>query len=222
VARGALFDQRLLSRRLGLTSELKVGQRIDDTSLLRLSAVRNAAVLGLRYDEHRWYASVDLEGREDQSRHYEHLAWDVVESAEAGVKILTREPQLSVGAQAQASQRDTRSDLPPSVSALLLPRIDRVRALPPSFQLAGGVVHLSRGDFLERYRPDRAPFPRYDCEAAVGVLFPDTDTAFHVLCGVSMNAPGGYSSLLAFYNRGIAGVRNNENAEVALSYTIPF
>ena len=54
------------------------------------------------------------------------------------------------------------------------------------------------------------------------VLFPDTDTALHVLCGVSFRAPAGYATFLAFYNRGIAGVRNNENAELALSYTIPF
>lgn len=222
VARGAFFDQRLVTRQLGLTSELRVGQRIDDTSLLRVAAVRNAVVLGLRFDEHRWYASADVEAREDQSRRYEHLAWDVVESGEAGVKLLTREPHLSVGAQVQASQRDTRTELPPSVAALLPPRFDRVRALPPSFQLVGAVVHLSRGDFHERYRPDRAPFPRYDCEGAAGVLFPDNDAALHVLCGVSVRAPAGYATFLAFYNRGIAGVRNNENAEAALSYTIPF
>jgi tetratricopeptide (TPR) repeat protein len=222
VGRAALFDQRLLTSRLGLTSELRVGQRIDDTSLLRVAAVRNAVALGLRYDEQRWYASAELEGREDQSRRYEHLAWDVVESAEAGAKLLTRGPHLSVGAQAQASQRDTRSELPSSVASFLPARFDRVRGLPPSFQLIGAVVHLSRGDFSERYKPDRAPFPRYDCEGAVGVLFPDTDVAFHALCGVSVRAPGGYASLTTFYNRGIAGVRNNENAEVALSYTIPF
>jgi tetratricopeptide (TPR) repeat protein len=222
VARGALFDQRLLTRRLGLTSELRAGQRIDDTSLLRLVAVRNVAALGLRYDEHRWYASAELEGREDQTRRYEHLAWDVVESAEVGVKVLTREPHLSIGAQAQASQRDTRTALPSSISSRLSPRFDPASGLPPSFQAASAVIHFSRGDFLERYRPDRAPFPRYDCEGAIGALFPDTDTALHVLCGVSVRAPGGYTSLLAFYNRGIAGVRNNENAEVALSHTIPF
>lgn len=223
IFRGALFHQRQLTKRLGLTTELRVAQRIDDTSFLRLAAARNAAVLGVRYDERRWYASAEIEGREDQTRRYQHLAWDVVASAEAGVKILAfGEPQLSVGVQAQASERDNRTDLPSSVASLVPPRADLARALPPTFQLIGGVIHLSRGDFLERYRPDRAPFPRYDCDAALGTLFPDTDTALHVLCGVSVRAPGGYTSLLAFYNRGIAGVKNNENAEVALSYTIPF
>src|SRR5262249_261478 len=102
------------------------------------------------------------------------------------------------------------------------PRVDIVRALPPTFQLLGGVVHFSRGDYLDRYRPDRAPFPRYDCEAAFGILFPDTDPALHVQCGASVRAPPGYASIFAFYKRGIAGVENNENAEATLSYTVAF
>ena len=223
LARATLFDQRLLTKRLGITSELRLAHRIDDTSFLRLAAARNAAVVGLRYDASFWYASAAIEGRQDQTRRYEHLAWDLVTGAEVGAKILTRgELHLSVGVEAQASQRDNRDRLPASVSSFLPARLDIARHLPPSFQLVGGVIHLSRGDFLERYRPDRKPFPRYDCDAALGVLFPDNDTAFHVLCGVSVRAPGGYASLLAFYNRGIAGVKNNENAEGALSYTIPF
>lgn len=222
VARASFLDQRLLTKRLGLGSEVRVGQRIDETSLLRVAAVRNAASMSLRYDEARWYVSGELEGREDQTRRYEHLAWDVVETGEAGVKIITREPHVSVGVQGQASQRTTRTGLPGSVSALMPPGFEPVLGFPPSFQLASAIVHVSRGDFLERYRPDRAPFPRYDCEAAFGFLFPNTDTALHVLCGASIRAPGGYTSLLAFYNRGLAGVKNNENAEVALSYTVLF
>ncbi len=220
LGRAAFFDQRLLTSKLGITTDLRLAQRIDDTGFLRLAAARNIAGVGLRYDEHRWYVSAEIEGREDQTRRYQHLAWDVVESAEAGVKILTREPHLSLGVQAQASQRDTRTVLPASAAAFLPEGVARERALPPSFQLVGGVIHFSRGDFLERYRPDRAPFPRYDCEAAFGVMS-GPDTALHLLCGVSVRAPGGYASLIAFYNRGIAGVRNNENAEAALSWTIP-
>jgi hypothetical protein len=163
----------------------------------------------------------EIEGREDQTRRYEHLSWDVVESAEAGFKILTREPHLSVGMQVQASQRDNRTDLPPSVARFVTADLGIERALPPSFQLIGGVVHFARGDFLERYRPERSTFPRYDCEAAFGALFP-ADTALHVLCGASVRAPGGFATAIAFYNRGIAGVRNSENAEVGLSYTVPF
>lgn len=222
VARAQIFDQRLLTSRLGLTTDLRIGSQIYDSGFLRAFGARNSATVGLRYDESKWYVSGDLAVREDQSRHYKFLGWDALEIAEVGYKILTKEPGLSVGLQFEASQRDNRDDLPRHLRGSLNPRFERLRSLPPSFQLVGGVIHLSRGDYLERYRPDRAPFPRYDCELAFGALFPDTDTALHVLCGASVRAPGGYTSLLAFYNRGIAGVRNNENAELALSYTIPF
>ncbi|MBX3192146.1 MAG: tetratricopeptide repeat protein [Labilithrix sp.] len=221
VARLGVFDQRLLLARLSLTTGLRLGGRIDDTSFLRVIAVRNTAQIGLRYDFPRAYVSAEIEGREDQTRRYEHLAWEALAEGEAGIKLLAREPHLSIGVQAQASHRETRVGLPAEAEAMIPARVDRARALPPSFQLIGGVVHFSRGDFSERYRPDRAPFPRYDCEAAIGALLPG-DSAVHVLCGVSVRAWRGYSSAVVFYNRGIAGVRNAENAAIALSYTMPF
>ncbi|MDF2692704.1 MAG: Extracellular Matrix protein PelB, partial [Labilithrix sp.] len=222
VARGGFFDQRQVARGLGITTEVRGGSRIVDTSFLRVAAVRNLASLGVRYDLARWYASAEIEGREEQTRSYQHLAWDVLAGAEAGFKVLTREPHVSIGVQAQASQREYARRLPDEVTKLVSPNVSLARALPPSFQLVGAVVHLSRGDVSERFRPDRAAFPRYDCEAAFGALLPDTDTALHLLCGASFRIPGGYTTLLAFYNRGVAGVRNNENAELALSYTLPF
>lgn len=222
IAKPALFDQRLITSRFGITTDIRLGSRIDDTSFLRVGAMRNlASVLG-RYDASWWYASLELEGREDMTRKYSHLAWDAVETAEAGLKLTRGEPAISVGAQGQASQRANKVDLPSHAMELIEPRVALTRALPPSFQLASAVVHVSRGDFLERYRPDRAPFPRYDCEVAAGLLLPDTDTAVHVKCGASARMPAGFASLVAFYNRGIAGVTNNENAEVSLSYAIAF
>lgn len=222
VARAGVFDLRRMGRRFTITTELVAGSRIYDTSFLRVAAVRNSAAIGVRYDLPHWYASAEIDGREEQTRRYEHLAWDAVATAETGLKLVTREPHVSIGAQVQASERAYPTRLPGDVTRLVSPNVELVRALPPSFQLVGGVVHLSRGDFSERSRPDRTPFPRYDCEAAFGALMPDTDTALHVLCGASARAPGGYVTLLAFYNRGVAGVRNNENAELALSYTLPF
>ncbi|HVJ91668.1 MAG TPA: hypothetical protein VM580_17825, partial [Labilithrix sp.] len=222
IVRASVFDQRRLTQRLGLTTELRVGSPIVDTSFLRVAAVRNSAALGLRYDLARWYASAEIEGREEHTRGYDHLAWDAIASAETGIHLLLREPHLSIGVQTQASQRAYPTRLPGDVTSLLAPGASVARALPPSFQLVGGVIHLSRGDVTERWRPERVPFPRYDCEAAFGALLPDTDTALHLLCGASFRLPSGYTTLLAFYNRGIAGVRNNENAELAISYTLPF
>jgi tetratricopeptide (TPR) repeat protein len=222
VGRAGLFDQRQLGRRFTLTSELRAGSRIYDTSYLRVDAVRNSASIGLRYDLTHWYASSEIEGREEHTRRYEHLAWDAVGTAETGVKLLVREPHLSIGAQVQTSQRIYPTRLPDDVYRLVSPNVRLVHMLPPSFHLVGGVVRLARGDVMERSRPDRAPFPRYDCEAGFGALLPDTDTALHFLCGASVRAPGGYTTLLAFYNRGLAGVKNNENAELALSYTVSF
>ncbi len=233
VGRAQLFDERLLTSRLGITTDIRLSDKIEDTSFLRVAGIRHHAKAGLRYDWPRFYATAEVEGREDQTRKYKHLAWDAVENAEVGFKILPGEPELSVGVQLEASQRRNKSDgkddqaaavasLPFEVRNLILPRVDIVRALPPTFQLLGGAVHLSRGDYLDRYRPDRAPFPRYDCEAAFGILFPDADPALHVQCGASIRAPGGYASVYGFYNRGIAGVENNENAEATLAYTMAF
>jgi len=222
VGRAGLFDLRRVGRRFSVITEVRAAARIYDTSFLRVAAVRNSGSVGVRYDQPRWYATAELEGREEHTRGYQHLAWDAVATAEAGVKLVTREPHVSIGAQVQASERAYPTRLPGDVTRLVSPNVDLVRALPPSFQLVGGVIHVSRGDFYERTRPDRAPFPRYDCEAALGALMPDTDTALHVLCGASARAPGGYATLLAFYNRGVAGIRNNENAELALSYTVLF
>lgn len=222
VGRAVIFDQRLLTSRLGLTTELRHGSVIEDTSFLRALGVRNSASIGLRYDWPHFYAAGEIEGREDQTRRYQHLAWDVVGSAEAGVKLLTREPHLSIGAQGQVSRRDNRTNLPADSLAAFSPGVSLDRALPPSFELVGGVVHFSRGDFSERYRPDRAPFPRYDCEAAIGAITPATSTAVHVLCGISVRAAGGYTSFVAFYNRSVAGVANAENAALSLSHTVSF
>jgi hypothetical protein len=222
VARATFFDQRLVTSRLGILTDVRIGSRIEDTAALRVAAVRNLVQVGARYDWTDWYGTFDVEGREDQTRHYEHVAWDAVETGEFGYKIFRREPHVDIGVMGQASQRSNRTGVPADIAELVPKGGELVRALPPSFQLVGGVIHLSRGDVTDRYRPDRAPFPRYDCEGSFGVLLPDTDTAVHVLCGASVRAPGGMASFLAFYNRGIAGVRNNESAQLALSYTIVF
>lgn len=222
VVRASFFDQRLVTGKLGITTDVRIGSKIDDTSALRVGAVRNLASVQARYDLTRWYGSVEAEGREDQSRKYEHIAWDALGTAEAGFKILNREPSLSIGGMGQVSQRFNRKVEPADINALIPPRADIARALPPSFQMVGGVIHFSRGDVTDRYRPDAAPYPRYDCEAAYGVLLPDADAAVHVLCSASARAPGGVVSFLAFYNRGIAGIPNNDSAELALSYGFPF
>lgn len=222
VARASIFHQHRFTRQIEITAQARAGGRIYDTSFLRVAAVRNAVSVGLRYDHTHWYASAELDGREEQTRSYDHLAWDAIASAETGIKFRAREAHLAVGVQAQASRREYPTRLPGDVGKLVSPNVALVGALPPSFQLVGGVVHLSRGDPTERSRPERVPFPRYDCEAALGALLPDTDVALHVLCGASVRVPGGYTTLLAFYNRGVAGVKNNENAELALSYTLPF
>ena len=105
---------------------MRAGARIEDTSFLRVLAVRNSISLGLRYDTTHFYAAGELEGREDQTRRYEHLAWDALVSAETGIKILTREPQVSVGVQSQVSRRETRTGLPQD--ALALHQAERWRA----------------------------------------------------------------------------------------------
>ncbi|AKU93731.1 Extracellular Matrix protein PelB [Labilithrix luteola] len=222
VVRASFFDQRLVTSRLGITTDVRIGSKIDDTSALRVGAVRNLASVQARYDLTRWYGSIEAEGREDQSRRYEHIAWDALGTAEAGFKILNREPSLSIGGMGQVSQRFNRKVEPADINALIPPRADIARALPPSFELVGGVIHFSRGDVTDRYRPDAAPYPRYDCEAAYGILLPDADPAVHVLCSASVRAPFGVASFLAFYNRGIAGIPNNDSAELALSYAFPF
>ncbi|HEY8075056.1 MAG TPA: tetratricopeptide repeat protein, partial [Labilithrix sp.] len=76
VGRAELFDERLLTSRLGITTDVRFSDRIEDTSFLRVGAIRHHATFGARYDWPRFYATGQIEGREDQTRKYKHLAWD--------------------------------------------------------------------------------------------------------------------------------------------------
>lgn len=224
LARGSIFDQRLVTSVFGTTIAVVANDKIEDTGLLRVAAVKYEVELGLRADWSRtWFAQIDVHGREDHTRQGHHIGSEVGVSGEAGYKLLTRGPEWDVGLQALAHRRSNVDKLPSDIAPLVPRGVDLSFYLPPSYELVSVVTHLTRGDFLQRYRPDHTAFPRYDCEAAFGILFPDRDFAVHGKCSVSfLVARDGYVSAIGFYNRGIAGIANQTNAEAMLSYTQTF
>lgn len=128
-----------------------------------------------------------------------------------------------MGIQAVAHQRWNVSRLPTDLAVFLPGGADLALYMPPSFQLLSIVTHFTRGESLDRYLPDRAPLPRYDCEAAAGVLFPDLDPAVRLQCAVSLRlSTRGYVSAAGVYDRGIAGIYGQQSAEAALSYSQTF
>jgi hypothetical protein len=223
VARARFFDQRLVTEAVGTTVQAAFDDPIEDTSLLRVAALQSRLQLGVRADFGlRWYASLDLHGREDHTRTFDPIGYEIGEEAEAGFKIVRRDPQWDVGVQAVADQRMNLA-LPGAIAGLVPRGADLGLYVPPTYQLLSVVTHLARGDFSQRYRPELTPFPRYDCEAAAGVLLPDLDAVVHVQCSASvLVSRSGYASAIAFYNRGVAGIADQTNAQLSVTYTQTF
>jgi tetratricopeptide (TPR) repeat protein len=225
--RASVVGERLLRGGLGVTWHVGFDEPILDTGLLRLGAAQSIAEVGARYDFGELaYAEVDLHAREDHTRRFLHVANEAEEAIEAGVKLVGHEPEWDVGLQALASQRQNVATLPSDLAAFV-PAADRTgdlsAYLPPSFQLVALVTHLTRGDFFERYRPDRASFPRYDCSAAAGVLLPDLDAALELQCAASVRVAAlAYVSATASFERGFFGVADQTNAESRVSFTQGF
>ena len=217
------FDQRRLFRNGELTVQVAGDGITDDTAFLRVGALRSQAMANVRVElPLRLYGSLELEGHEDHTRLVRFLGAEVSETIEAGYRILEDAPDWEIGLQAIASQRSNASTLPSDVAGLQPNGADLSLLLPPSYQLVGIVTHFGQGDFLERNRPDRGKLPRYDCEAGIGILFPDQDGAAHAKCSLSARAPiAGYVSALGAYSRGIAGIQNQTNATAQLWYTLP-
>jgi tetratricopeptide (TPR) repeat protein len=224
VPRAALLDERQWTPSIATTVRIVGDDRIEDTGLLRMAAVCSQADVGARADLGQYlYTSVDLHGREDHSRQFHFVGAELGEEAEAGYKLRLHGPEWDVAVQGIAHQRSNVDKLPSDIAVFVPRGADLSLYLPPSFQLVSIVTHLTRGDFSERYRADESAFPRYDCEAAAGMLFPDRDGAVHVQCSVSVRLSlGGYLSAIAFYNRGIAGIGSQTSAEAALSYSQTF
>ena len=220
----SFFDERQWTSQLGTIVQLVADDCIEDTGLLRLTGARSQLDLGIRDDiGSSWYVSADVHAREDHSREFHYLASELGQEVEAGYKLRTRAPEWDFGVQGLAHQRWNVDHLPSDVAGFVPTGADLALYLPPSFQLVSVVMHLTRGDFSDRYRPDRSSFPRYECDAAAGILFPDRDGAVHVQCSLSALTPlGGYVSATAFYNRGIAGIGSQTTAESALSYSQTF
>lgn len=223
IPRATFFDEHLITDVVGTTVQAVVDDKIDDTSLLRVGAVQSRIELGLRADfAHSWYANLGAHAREDYTRLFQPVGTEAGEEIEAGYKIVAHEPEWDVGVQGIAVQRHNGA-LPASIAGLIPPGSDLALYLPPSYELVSIVMHLTRGDFWQRYRPDKTAFPRYDCEASIGILFPDLDGSYELQCSVSaLLGQSGYVSAVAFFQRGVAGIEEQTNAEATLSYTQPF
>jgi tetratricopeptide (TPR) repeat protein len=225
--RATLLGERLLTPKLGATVRLAVDDPVVDTGLLRLAGAQSIVELGARYEIGSVaYAQLDLHAREDHTRRFHHIATEIGGVAEVGYEILRAEPEWDVGVQALASQRENVGTLPSDIASFI-PAAQRggdlSAYLPPSFQLVSIVTHLTRGDFSERYRPERAVFPRYDCSAGAGLLLPDLDGAFEAQCSASVRVSGrGYVTAVGSFEQGVFGVANQTNAGTRVSFTQAF
>jgi len=224
--RAIVFDQRLIRAGWGSTLRAAANDPIDDTSLLRVAAAKYLAEFGLRNDQRFAYAQLDLHAREDHTRRLHHLGTEIGEVVEAGYKISRADPEWDVGVQALAHQRQNVTELPADIAVLVPPSARKGELnsyLPRSYELLSIVTHLTRGDFLERYRPDRTSFPRYECMIGAGVLLPDLDGAFEAECSASMLVSRrGYLSASGYYDRGVFGISNQSNAQASINYTQTF
>ncbi len=224
-----VLAERLFTRQLSGSLRFVVDEPIVDTSLLRLSAAQSLAELGARYDFERLaYAEVELHAREDHTRRFHHVATEIGEVGEVGLKVLHSAPEWDVGLQMLAIQRYNVGRLPSDIASLVPPPgpdgEDLSMYLPPSHRLVSIVTHLTRGDFAARYRTDREAFPRYDCTAGVGVLLPDLDGTVEFQCSAStlVSRGGGYVSALASFERGVLGIADQTNVQSRITFTQPF
>lgn len=221
------FDEHVFGKVWATKIDASLDDMIEDTPFLRLEGARSRATLGLRADyARRLYTAVEVTGLEDHSRRFNHLALGVAEVIETGVKLVRGEPEWDLGIEAEAVQRSNVSlDKVASVTQSDLKLRDPecpACYLPESYQVVSVVTHLTRGDFASRYRPDRRAFPRYDCDAGLGLIFPSQEAAAHVGCSVSVRIAGsGFASATAVYDRGVAG-SDEQVARTSLSFTQPF
>lgn len=245
IPRATFFDERLFGRVLSTKLDLTLHDRIEDTPWLRLEGARSRGIVGVRVDyAKRLYTAVDVGAIEDHTRRFEHLGFGTEEIFESGVKILRGTPELDIGVEAEAVQRwnvDLRRVNNVTKSDITLKDADPINGctnclLPESYQVVAAVAHLARGDFADRYRADRRSFPRYDCDAGAGVIFPAhsalTTSAgttatekplpwVHFSCALSFRiAGGGYLSGSGSYDRGVGG-NDERNAHANLFFTQP-
>ncbi|WP_394836735.1 tetratricopeptide repeat protein [Pendulispora rubella] len=212
-----------LRDRVSAVFSAKLNTQIDDTPFMRLAAVRDEVnVIGHLGITQHLYMVGDVLARENTSRTFEHLGSEVGGSADLGVHILRRTPELNIAFRASVYHRVNVSTIPGDLQEVIpVGTAKDVEAyLAPSYRMLSGVVQLTRGDFFERQRAERLPLPRYDCAAEFGYLFPQNAPAGGLRCSGSVRVSShGYVSLLGSYTLGLFGIEDSTMFRTSLAYS---
>lgn len=223
--RASYFDVLQASRTITLQIEAHANRTIGDTSFLRVAGLRSVVDADVVYEPNRRVVLIGSAlAQEDHTRSLKLLAGEVGGSLEASYRILSDAPDWTVGLRGGAYERVNRATIPDEYRTLPRPNEGIDSLLPPSFQNVMFTTHLARGDFFQRARRDRVPFPRYDCELDAGVLFGSAGgggpaPAGSARCGGSFRVAGGFVTAAAEYIKGVAGIAEVDNARLLLSFT---
>ncbi|WP_394823029.1 tetratricopeptide repeat protein [Pendulispora albinea] len=213
----------ILRGRVSTVVNLHVNMPIPDTPFMRLVGVRNELQLMGHFGitEHL-YAEAEVFGRENTSRTFEHLSGELGGTADVGVHVLRRTPELNIAVRGSVSHRANVSRIPNDLlDTIPIGTAKEIETyLAPSYRMVSFVVQLTRGDFFERQRVEWLPLPRYDCSAELGYLFPQNTPAGSARCSASIRiTPHGYLSALGSYTLGLFGLEDATNVRTSLAYT---
>ena len=224
VPHAELYHARdFLHDRVSTVINLHVNAPIDDTPFLRLVGVRNELQLVGHFEiTPRLYVVGDAVARENTTRTFEHLGAEVGGSADIGIHVFRRTPEVNIALRGSISHRANVSAIPADhLDAIPFGTAKDVETyLAPSYRMLSVVVQLTRGDFFERQRAERLPLPRYDCTAEFGYLFPQNAPAGGLSCSGSVRLGShGYLSILGSYTLGLLGIEDATSVRTSLAYT---
>ncbi len=215
--------QDILRDRVSTVVSAHLNMPIEETPFMRLVGVRDELQMVGHVDiGSRLYTEAEGVLRDDTSRTYEQLGAEVGGSADLGLHILRRDPELNTAFRATGFHRWNVSKIPDDLLEVIPfgTKRDVDTYLAPSYGMLSVVVQLTKGDFFERQRAERLPLPRYDCTAEFGYLFPQHSPAGEFRCSASVRVGRhGYVSALGSYNLGFFGIEDASSAKASLSYT---
>ena len=215
------YDLRELSRAIVSSIDLRLDARVEDTPFLRVTGLRDQLAGRLNINlTRRVYVATEVLVQEDHTRDFQLLGVGAGANAELGYRLHASNPEWGAGVQLAGVQR-SNSPRAPGDSARFVPPSSRVdNLLPVSYESVAVVMHFTRGDIFQRHAADGASFPRYDCDAALGVLIPSQKPEGHARCSASIRVGNaGFATALAEYALGVAGLPRAYSAQGLIAYT---
>ena len=222
--RARATHERWMGSRLLLTLRAGLAEQVDDAPILRALGAATSGLVATNFEASWFYGSLAVKLRDDRTRRYDHLATELSEEAEAGVRLLRGGPELDVGVRAFSQQRDNVAQLPENVTLYWPdPSFTAQDDLPPSYTYVAAVARLAHGDLSARHALGGGAWPRYECGAEAGVRLQKREVALGGQCLLGLRV-GSHGELTgsALYGWGLFALSGSTSSRFTLAYNQRF